>query len=53
MEQNIDIIIITYNRFKYIKRTLGYLFDENSPIKDYEMTVLDNCSTDGTSEFLM
>ena len=52
MKQNIDIIIITYNRLKFIKRTLDYLFAENSPIREFEMTVIDNCSTDGTSEFL-
>ncbi|MBR1714910.1 MAG: glycosyltransferase family 2 protein [Treponema sp.] len=53
MKQNIDIIIITYNRLKFIKRTLDSVFAESSPIRDYEMTILDNCSTDGTSEFLV
>ena len=52
MQQNIDIIIITYNRLKFIKRTLSELFSDTSPVRDYEITVLDNCSTDGTSEFL-
>lgn len=50
--QNIDIFIITYNRKKYIERTLNLLFAEDSPIKDWAITVLDNASTDGTSEFL-
>lgn len=53
MKRNIDIIIITYNRLKFIKRTLDSVFGESSPIRDYEMTILDNCSTDGTSEFLV
>lgn len=53
MNQNIDIIIITYNRLKFIKRTLDSVFAESSPVRDYEITVIDNCSTDGTSEFLV
>ncbi|MDD7416115.1 MAG: glycosyltransferase family 2 protein, partial [Spirochaetales bacterium] len=53
MKQNIDIIIITYNRLKFIKRTLDFLFAKTSPIREFEMTILDNCSTDGTSEFLV
>lgn len=52
MKQNIDIIIITYNRLKFIERTLTEIFSDSSPIRSYEITVLDNCSTDGTSEFL-
>lgn len=52
MPQKIDITIITYNRLNHIKRTLDSLFAESSPVRDYEMTILDNCSTDGTGEFL-
>lgn len=49
---DLEIILITYNRLPLLKRTMGFLFDNNSPVKNFPITVLDNCSTDGTSEYL-
>ena len=46
----LDIILITYNRRKYLEVTLNKMLSENSPIRDYPITVIDNNSTDGTSE---
>lgn len=48
----VNIYIVTYNRKNFIERTLKQLLDINSPVKDYNITILDNCSTDGTSELI-
>lgn len=48
----IDIILITYNRKNLLKNTLSQIFDNNSPIKDFHITILDNNSTDGTAELI-
>lgn len=50
LKDDLEIILITYNRKPYLERTLRQLFDENSPIKDFQITILDNCSDDGSSE---
>lgn len=52
LKDKLQICIITYNRKKYIQRTLDQLLAENSPIRDYDIIVLDNASTDGTSELI-
>lgn len=52
LKDKLGIVLITYNREKYLKNTLDFLFAENSPIKDCDITVLDNHSTDGTSELI-
>ena len=49
---DLEIILITFNRLPFLKRTMGFLFDKNSPVKDLPITVLDNCSTDGTNAYL-
>ena len=49
----LEIILITYNRKPHLARTLGQLFAENSPVKNLNITVLDNASTDGSSEMLV
>ncbi len=48
--KNLEIFIVTYNRSAYIKRTLDFLY--NSVFRDYDITVLNNCSTDDTVEVL-
>lgn len=52
IKNKLQIILITYNREKHVKKTFEQLFAENSPIKDYELLVLDNNSTDGTEKFV-
>lgn len=52
LKDKLQICIITYNRKKYIKRTLDQLLAEDSPIKDFDIAVFDNASTDGTSELI-
>lgn len=48
----LDIILITYNRKACLQKTCEQILAENSPIKNCDITVLDNCSTDGTSQYL-
>lgn len=51
MNDLLDIIIISYNRKEKLEKTLNE-FLEKSPLKHYDITVIDNCSTDGTSEMI-
>jgi len=52
VKDKLQIILITYNREKHVQKTFERLFIENSPIKDYDLLVLDNNSTDGTEAFV-
>lgn len=52
MLNNLEIILITYNRRKHLQNTLEQLFAETSPVKNIDITILDNKSTDGTSELI-
>jgi glycosyltransferase involved in cell wall biosynthesis len=46
MNPHLEIVIITYNRSKYLKRTLKALAD--SSFSQCKITILDNCSSDDT-----
>lgn len=49
----LEIFLITYNRKQYLLKTFHYLFNRNSPVRTkYKITILDNCSTDGSSELI-
>ncbi|MBQ0033066.1 MAG: glycosyltransferase family 2 protein [bacterium] len=48
----LQVVLITYNREKALARTLERIFAPESPIRDCDITVLDNCSTDGTAAML-
>ena len=48
INKDLDIILITYNRVDKLKKMLNCIFDNDSPIKDVPITILDNCSDDGT-----
>lgn len=50
MKNKLDVFLITYNRKEHLQKTFEYVFATKSPIKDFDITILDNCSTDGTSE---
>lgn len=52
VKDNIQVILITYNRVKYLRHTFEQIFADNSPIKDFNITVLDNNSTDETPAFI-
>ena len=49
---NLAIFLITYNRKDYMRRTLDSLISKVSPFRDCDITVLDNASTDGSSELI-
>lgn len=48
----LEIFLITYNRLENLKHTLSLFFSKDSPIKKNRITILNNNSTDGTTEFL-
>ena len=52
LKDKLEIILVTYNRKPYLEDTLNQLFCDESPIKDCNFTILDNCSTDGSSELI-
>lgn len=49
-EALLEIVIITYNRREKLKSTLKSLFADYSPVRNCQITILDNCSTDGASD---
>lgn len=48
----LDIFLVTFNRAKELEKTFSQIFAEDSPIKDYEITIIDNDSTDNTKEIV-
>ena len=48
IEDKLEIVIPTFNRCEKLGITFSYLLDENSPVKNCDITILDNCSTDDT-----
>lgn len=52
LNEQLEIIIPTYNRKPYITHTLEQLTAADSPVKNCSITVLDNASTDGSSEVI-
>ena len=50
IKNKLQIYLVTYNRINKLRYTLDEIL--NSPIKDFDITVLDNASTDGTSELI-
>lgn len=52
LKEKLQIFLITYNRENFLRKTFEQVLSENSPIKDFDITILDNSSTDGTSELI-
>lgn len=50
MKQKIHLLLLTYNRLHYTKKCLPRLFQDKS--EDFQLTIWDNGSTDGTQKFL-
>jgi glycosyltransferase involved in cell wall biosynthesis len=53
LKNKLQIILITYNRLKFVKRTFEqFFFADNCPVKDFDILAIDNNSTDGTGDYL-
>ena len=50
--QPLELFLITYNRKEKCRQTLQAVLADNSPVKNLPLTILDNCSSDGTHEML-
>ena len=50
--KEVSIIIPTYNRVELLEFTLLSLYKQNFPINKFEVIVVNDCSTDGTKNFL-
>lgn len=50
MMRDIQIYITTYNRLPYLKMAISSILDQT--FSDFSLYVLDNCSTDGTEEYV-
>ena len=49
----ISVIIASYNCLAELKYTLASLEKQDIPFTDFEVIVVDDCSSDGTKEFLL
>ena len=52
VKDRLQLILITFNRAAHVQNTLSILLNENSPVKDFDLLVLDNNSTDNTKEIV-
>ena len=48
----LEIILITYNRKEYLENTLKQILASSSPLRDLDITILNNKSNDGTNELI-
>ena len=44
----LDVFIVTYNRAQYLKHSIQSVLAQT--YSNFELTILDNCSTDNTQE---
>ena len=52
IKDKLQLTIVTYNRDIYLENTLKQLTDINSPVRDFDILILDNCSTDNTIDIV-
>lgn len=52
IKNQLEIILITYNRREFLQKTLDEILADDSPVKHLDITILNNNSTDGTTELL-
>lgn len=52
VEKDLEIFLITYNRKEKLQNTLKKIYSDDSPIRNFKITILDNKSTDGSSELI-
>lgn len=49
IKNKLQIYLVTYNRKEKLDRTFKQILSKDSPIQNFDITILDNASTDGTS----
>lgn len=47
----LTVALLTYNRLHYLKESIDAIFSQS--YQDFELLVLDNCSTDGTGAYIL
>ena len=52
LEKQLEIFIVTFNRSNALNKTLNVLLDKSCPVKNCNITVLDNNSNDSTREIV-
>lgn len=52
IQEQLEILLPTYNRKEHLRRTLTQLTAPESPVRGVSVTVLDNASTDGSGELI-
>lgn len=50
MKKNIDVVLVTFNRLEKLKHCLECYDNQTVPFRN--LVIVNNCSTDGTKEFL-
>lgn len=53
IDKDLEIFIITYNRKDKLQNTLEQIFCDDSPVRNFDIKIIDNCSNDGTKELCM
>jgi len=48
----VSVVVCTYNRCELLRKTLQSLIEQDYPSSDYEVIVVDNCSTDRTKDIV-
>jgi len=52
IKDELEIVLITYNRAECLKNSLDEILADNSPIKNCDITILNNNSTDDTAQIV-
>jgi len=52
LKSKLQIYLVSYNRKKKLQETLNTILADSSPVKNFDITILDNASTDGSSELI-
>ncbi|MDM9593141.1 glycosyltransferase family 2 protein [Pseudomonas guariconensis] len=47
----LTVALLTYNRLHYLKESIAAVLEQS--YQNFELLVLDNCSTDGTAQFIL
>ncbi len=52
VKDKLQIYLITNNRERELRLTFEQIFADNSPIKDFDIVIVNNASTDGTDDLI-